>query len=171
MIRNGRQGWVWQSNSNTVTRMQLPGRGGREAVHAGTMPSAVPLTPQQAAQQALKAVGPSTRVSVERTVTVAGQPAYQLVLSPRASGSLIGRVAIAIDAAKNVPLRVQVFARGAASPAFQVGYTSISFVRPAAANFSFTTPRGAKVKVMSPPADSSSRSALPPARRPAVSPR
>ena len=115
----------------------------------------MPLTPQQAAQQALKAVGPSTRVSVERTVTVAGQPAYQLVLSPRSSGSLIGRVTIAIDAAKNVPLRVQVFARGAASPAFQVGFTSISFVRPAAANFSFSTPRGAKVKVVSPPADSS----------------
>ena len=153
LIRNGRQAWVWQSNTNTVTRMQLPARPGREAVPAGAMPSAVPLTPQQAAQQALKAVGPSTRVSVERNVTVAGQAAYQLVLSPRAAGSLIGRVAIAIDAAKNVPLRVQVFARGAATPAFQVGFTSISFVRPAAANFSFTTPRGAKVKVVRPPAD------------------
>ena len=83
-------------------------------------------------------------------MTVAGQPAYQLVLSPKASGSLIGRVAIAIDATKNVPLRVQVFARGAASPAIQVGYTSISFVKPAAGNFSFTTPPGAKVKVVSP---------------------
>ena len=129
--------------------MQLPAEAGQEASHAATMPSPVPLTPQQAAQQALKAVGPSTRVSVERTVTVAGQPAYQLVLSPRSSGSLVGRVTIAIDATKNVPLRVQVFARGAASPAFQVGYTSISFVKPAAANFSFTAPPGAKVKVVS----------------------
>jgi hypothetical protein len=122
-------------------------------MHAAAVPSPVPLTPQQAASQALKAVGPSTRVSVERNVTVAGQPAYQLVLSPRASGSLVGRIAIAVDATKNVPLRVQVFAKGAASPAFQVGYTSISFVKPAAANFSFTTPAGAKVKVVSPPAD------------------
>ena len=155
LIRNGRQAWVWQSNSNTVTRMQLPAEAGQEASHAAAMPSAVPLTPQQAAQQALKAVGPSTRVSVERTVTVAGEPAYQLVLSPRSSGSLVGRVTIAIDATKNVPLRVQVFARGAASPAFQVGYTSISFVKPAAANFSFTAPPGAKVKVVSLPAHSS----------------
>ena len=115
------------------------------------MPSSVPLTPQQAASQALKAVGPSTRVSVERNVTVAGQPAYQLVLSPKAGGSLISRVSIAIDATKNVPLRVQVFARGAASPAIQVGYTSVSFVKPAAANFNFATPAGAKVKVVSPP--------------------
>ena len=150
LIRNGRQVSVWQSNSNTVTRIQLPAKADEHAMPAGAMPSQLPLTPQQAASQALKAVGPSTRVSVERTVTVAGQPAYQLVLSPKSSGSLIGRVSIAIDASKNVPLRVQVFARGAASPAFQVGYTSISFVKPAAGNFSFTTPPGAKVKVVSP---------------------
>ncbi len=155
LIRNGRQVWVWQSSSNTVTRMQLPAREGGVPRPPAAVPSQVPLTPQQAASQALKAVGPSTRVSVERNVTVAGQPAYQLVLSPKASGSLIGRVAIAIDATKNVPLRVQVFAKGAASPAFQVGYTSISFVKPAAANFSFTTPAGAKVKVVSPPRETS----------------
>src|ERR1039458_6811721 len=129
LIRDGRQVSVWQSNSNTVTRIQLPAKAGKDAVQAGTMPSQVPLTPQQAASQALKAVGPSTRVSVERNVTVAGQAAYQLVLSPRASGSLVGRIAVAVDATTNVPLRVQVFARGAASPAFQVGYTSISFVK------------------------------------------
>jgi outer membrane lipoprotein-sorting protein len=155
LIRNGRQAWVWQSSSNTVTRMQLPARDGRTARPPAALPSQLPLTPQQAASQAIKAVGPSTRVSVQRNVTVAGQPAYQLVLSPKAGGSLIGRVAIAIDATKNVPLRVQVFAKGAASPAFQVGYTSISFVKPAAANFSFTTPAGAKVKVVSPSRDTS----------------
>jgi outer membrane lipoprotein-sorting protein len=157
LIRNGRQVWVWQSSSNTVTRMQLPAKDGQAARHAAAMPSQPPLTPQQAASQALKAVGPSTRVSVQRNVTVAGQPAYQLVLSPKASGSLVGRIAIAIDATKNVALRVQVFAKGAASPAFQVGYTSISFVRPAAANFSFTPPSGAKVKVVSPASDTSGR--------------
>jgi len=155
LIRNGRQGWVWQSSSNTVTRMQWPAREGGVPGSPAAVPSQPPLTPQQAASQALKAVGPSTRVSVQRNVTVAGQPAYQLVLSPKASGSLIGRVAIAIDATKNVPLRVQVFAKGAASPAFQVGYTSISFVKPAAANFSFTPPAGAKVKLVSPPRETS----------------
>ena len=154
LIRSGRQVWVWQSSSNTVTRMQLPAKDGQAARHPAAVPSQVPLTPQQAASQALKAVGPSTRVSVQRNVTVA-RPAYQLVLAPRAGGSLIGRIAIAIDATKNVALRVQVFAKGAASPAFQVGYTSVSFVRPAAANFSFTTPAGAKVKVVSPPGDTS----------------
>jgi outer membrane lipoprotein-sorting protein len=155
VIRDGRQVSVWQSNSNTVTRMQLPARASAADAQAKAAPSQVPLTPQQAASQALKAVGPSTRVTVDRTVSVAGQPAYQLVLSPKSSSSLIGRVSIAIDATRNVPLRVQVFARGAASPAIQVGFTSISFVKPAAANFNFTTPAGAKVKVESPPGSSS----------------
>jgi outer membrane lipoprotein-sorting protein len=150
LIRNGRQVWLWQSSQNSVIKTQLPAK----AAHAmQAAPTQVPLTPQQAADQALKAVGPSTRVSVQRTVSVAGQPAYQLVLAPKSAGSLVGRVNIAIDAAKNVPLRVQVFARGAKTPSFQVGYTSISFVTPAAANFNFTPPQGAKVRVVSPPAE------------------
>ena len=105
-----------------------------------------PLTPQEAAQQALAQVGPSTRVTTESNVTVAGQAAYQLVLAPKSSQSLIGKVTIALDAQHlTVPLRVQVFARGASTPAFQIGYTSISFVAPAAANFNYTPPPGAHV--------------------------
>lgn len=150
LIRNGRQVWLWQSSSNSVTKMQLPAKAG-QAAPATPVPTQLPLTPQQAASQALAAVGPSTAVSVQRNVTVAGQAAYQLVLSPKAGNSLIGKVSIAIDAAKNVPLRVQVFARGARSAAFQVGFTSISYVAPAAANFSFSAPAGAKVKVVTPP--------------------
>jgi hypothetical protein len=105
----------------------------------------VALTPQQAARQALVAVGPTTRVTVQSNVTVAGEAAYQLVLAPKSPSSLIGQVRIAVDGARDVPLRVQIFARGATSPAFQVGYTSVSFVPPAASNFDFTPPSGAKV--------------------------
>jgi hypothetical protein len=78
-------------------------------------------------------------------VTVAGQAAYQLVLAPRTSRSLIGQVRIAIDSQYRVPLRVQVFARGAATPAAQVGFTAVSFGRPPAADYAFTPPAGAKV--------------------------
>ena len=143
LIRNGTTAWLWQSNSDSVTRILLPKHpsGAREPVMPQT-----PLTPQQAAKQVLAAVGPSTRVTTEANVTVAGQAAYQLVLAPRSSGSLIGKITIALDAQHlTVPLRVQVFAKKAATPAFQVGYTSISFVTPAAGNFDFTPPAGAHV--------------------------
>jgi outer membrane lipoprotein-sorting protein len=144
LIRNGNTAWLWQSSSNSVTRFTLPAGHGERA-REPVMPHA-PATPQQAAQQALKAAGPSTRVTTEANVTVAGQAAYQLVLAPKASGSQIAKITIALDAQHlSVPLRVQIFAKGAASPVFQVGYTSISFVTPAASNFTFTPPPGAKV--------------------------
>jgi outer membrane lipoprotein-sorting protein len=145
-ILNGNTAWLWQSNTDSVTKFVLPAeRGtGRKPMH----PQAprTPLTPQQAARQALAAVGPSTRVTTEANVRVAGQAAYQLVVAPKSSQSLIGKITIALDAQHlSVPLRVQVFARGATSPAIQIAYTSISFVAPAAANFHFTPPPGAKV--------------------------
>src|SRR5436309_3084854 len=90
-----------------------------------------PLTPQQAAKQVLAAVGPTTTVKVDTNVTVAGQAAYALVLAPKDARSLIGQVQIDVDGSNGVPLRLQVFARGASSPAFQVGYTDIAFVKPA----------------------------------------
>src|SRR5689334_19844742 len=144
LIRNGTTAWLWQSGHNSVNRYQIPAGHGDQA-REPAVPKA-PLTPQQAAQQALKVAGRSTQVTTEANVTVAGQAAYQLVLAPKASGSQIAKITIALDAQHlSVPLRVQVFAKGTASPVFQVGYTSISFVTPAASNFSFTPPPGAKV--------------------------
>jgi hypothetical protein len=78
---------------------------------------------------------------------VAGEPSYQLVLAPKDSSSLVGKIVIALDGKYGVPLRVQLYAKGAASPAFQVGYTALQWAAPAAANFSFTPPHGASVKV------------------------
>ena len=154
LIRNGNTAYLWQSSANTVTRYQLPAHAGRAGQPAPTpSPTGTPLTPQQAAQRALAVAGRSTAVSVDSNVSVAGQDAYQLVLAPKDSRSLIGRVSIALDGQHpQVPLRVQVFARGASTPAFQVGYTSISFVTPSAANFAFTPPSGATVHTATPQA-------------------
>jgi hypothetical protein len=113
-----------------------------------------PLTPQQLARRILAAIGPTTTVSVRDNVTVAGQPAYQLALAPRDRRSLIGQVTIAIDARHHLPLSVQVFARGADRPAFQAGYTALSFGVPAVSNFMFTPPPGATVRTINVPAAS-----------------
>jgi outer membrane lipoprotein-sorting protein len=172
--RDGRQVWLWDSTTQTATHLVLPAqpsgqsRSGqsRSAGSPAGQAAGSPLTPQQVARQVLAAVGPTTTVSVQRNVTVAGQAAYQLAVAPKDSRSLIGQVRIAIDASRHLPLRVQVFARGATSPAFEVGFTALSFGRPAASNFAFTPPAGAKVKTVKVPAP-----ALPPAgqRRPADS--
>jgi outer membrane lipoprotein-sorting protein len=149
IIRNGSNAWLWDSTHNTVTHATIA--AGSASKDGGTKkaqatPSQPPLTPQQAAQQVLAKVGPTTTVRVDSNVTVAGEAAYQLVLAPKSSSSLIGQIRIAVDGSRDVPLRVQVFAKGAKSPATQIGFTSISFVKPAAANFDFTAPAGAKVE-------------------------
>jgi len=140
VIRDGRTAWLWQSTLNKVTKYTLPAH----APDRATVPKQ-PLTPQQAAQQVLAAVGPTTTVRVASNVTVAGQAAYALVLAPKDARSLVGQVQIDVDGSNGVPLRLQVFARGASSPAFQVGYTDIHFVSPAPADLTFTPPPGAAV--------------------------
>ena len=160
VIRNRSNLWLWGSSANLVTHLAVPA-----GAKTSPVPS-LPLTPQQAAGQALTKAGRTTMLSVDSNVTVAGEAAYQLVLVPKSPGSLIGQVRIAIDARHHVPLRVQVFAKGAASPAFQIGFTSISFGKPATANFAFRPPPGRRSCRRTP-----ARWARPPARHRAATSR
>jgi outer membrane lipoprotein-sorting protein len=146
VVRDGGTAYLWQSTLNTVTEFTVPAHQARPA------PAGTPaLTPQQAAQQALAAVGPTTTVSVDRNDLVAGQAAYELVLAPKDARSLVGQIRIAVDGKNGVPLRVQVFARHAAGPAISVGYTAVTFAAPPAGETSFSPPAGAKIVKASAP--------------------
>jgi outer membrane lipoprotein-sorting protein len=148
--RDGRNVWFWDSQTNKATHYILPA-GAADTVPGPSTAQSVP-TPPELAKQILAAVGSTTTVGLQQNVSVAGQPAYQLSLAPKDSRSLIGQVRIAIDAHNSLPLQVQVFARGASSPAFSVGYSSLSFATPAASNFAFSPPPGARVKTVTIPA-------------------
>ncbi len=149
---NGSQVWLWDSRGQTATHFVAPSSGRPLPGQMKPAPGAreadpfAGLGPLQAAQRVLAMVGPTTKVTVPGTIEVAGRAAYQLVVAPRASQSLVGRIVIAVDARTHLPLSVEVFARGSSSPAFQVGFTSLSLARPAMSNFTFTPPPGAKVK-------------------------
>jgi outer membrane lipoprotein-sorting protein len=137
LVRNGSDVWAWSSHTNTATHWIAPVAPGAPAAA---------MTPQQVAATVLKAIGPTTRVSTDPTAVVAGRPAYELDLVPRDTRSLVGSVRIAIDGSAHVPTRVQVFARGASHPAFQIGFTSFSTATPADSVFRFAPPPGATVK-------------------------
>ncbi|RKN38419.1 LolA family protein [Micromonospora endolithica] len=139
IVRNGRDVWTWNSRSNTATHRTLPAEAGQR-----TAPE-LPATPQEAADQALRAIDPTTEVSVGRAATVAGRDAYELVVAPRDAASLVNQVRIAIDAKEHVPLRFEVFADGSDSPAFEMAFTQVSYARPDADQFSFNPPPGVKV--------------------------
>jgi outer membrane lipoprotein-sorting protein len=145
VIADGSKAWLWQSSSNSVEEFIPPADKAKQPQPAVTK---TPLTPQQAANQVLAAVGKTTLVSTQANVMVAGEPSYQLILAPKDSRSLVGKVVIAVDGKYGVPLRVQLYAKGASSPAFQVGYTALQWVTPDPSNFRFTPPHGASVDVV-----------------------
>ena len=145
LIHNGTDLWSYDSTTRTVTHKTLT-KDASGKVPTSVASAAPSLDPQTAAEKALAAIDPTTAVIVDRTARVAGRAAYQLQLLPKDTRSLIGSVQIAIDAATSVPLRVQIFAAGATSPAFQVGFTSVSFNVPNASVFEFVPPAGASVE-------------------------
>jgi outer membrane lipoprotein-sorting protein len=155
LVRNGRDVWLWTSGRNTAQHWRLPAHAADKAGASPSSPSPSPsaaesLTPQQAARQALAAVSPTTKVTVDGTASVAGRSAYELVLAPRDSRSLVGDVRIAVDAKTSVPLRVQVHAaHSTGRPAFETTFTSVSFGKPSASVFRFSPPPGAKVTTSS----------------------
>jgi len=138
VIHNGKDLWSYSSTTREVTHTTLTPHE-NSTLHDRDIAG---MTPQAAAEAAVKAIDPTTTVGVDTTARVAGRAAYQLVLSPKDTRSLIGSVRIAIDSQTSVPLRVQVFARGATSPAIQVGFTDVSFTSPDPSVFQFVQPAG-----------------------------
>jgi outer membrane lipoprotein-sorting protein len=146
VIHNGRDAWLWASETNTATHYRLPASAVFGKDHP-TTPAHSGLTPQQAAELALQAIDPTTAVTTDGTASVAGRAAYELVLSPRDTQSLVGQLRLAVDAETHIPLRVQVFGRNSGDgPAFEIGFTRISFTEPGDEHFRFTPPPGTKVE-------------------------
>jgi outer membrane lipoprotein-sorting protein len=144
VVRNGTNLWVWSSQNRSAQHYTLPAKSAAAAA-AEQKQALTKVTPQQAATQALAAIDPTTAVSVDGTARVAGRSAYELVLKPKDKRSLVGSVRLAIDAKTDVPLRVQVYAKGGTSPAFETGFTTITFSKQPASVFTFIAPPRTKV--------------------------
>jgi outer membrane lipoprotein-sorting protein len=142
VIRNGSNVWVWNSADKTANHLTVPA-GAAEQKHARS--SEVPQTPQEAADAALALIDPTTTVSTTGAAKVAGRDAYELVLSPKDTASLVGQVRLAIDAEHHIPLRVDVYAKNATKPAVRVAFQQISFAVPDAEQFAFNPPPDTKV--------------------------
>ncbi len=143
VIRNGTDVWVWSSRDKTASHRALAPRDTRSA--PATAPTDLPRTPQEAAQRALAAIEPSTQVTTSGTSTVAGRPAYELVLKPKDTAARVAQVRVAVDADQGVPLRVQVYSTAAANPSVDVAFTAVDFATPEADRFVFTPPPGTTV--------------------------
>jgi Outer membrane lipoprotein-sorting protein len=76
---------------------------------------------------------------------VAGRDAYQLLITPKQSGSTIGSIRVAVDAKNGVPLKFTLSPSGGGKAAIDAGFTKVDFGKPDASSFSFTPPKGVKV--------------------------
>jgi outer membrane lipoprotein-sorting protein len=145
VIRNGNDLWHWSSRDNAATHRTLSADDhGHDRNSDEPLPSDAPKTPQEAADRAIAAIEPTTTVTVDPAETVAGRPAYALVLTPKGDGSLIGQVRIAVDGEKKVPLSVEVIATDG-TVVFDTTFRSIDFSQPDDAYFTFNPPPGTKV--------------------------
>ena len=140
LFRNGTSLWQWNSATRTAVHRSLPADAG---LFDGQLSN---LSPDQAAQRILAMVQPTTTVTTEHNVKVAGRSAYALVLAPKQAGSLIRQVRIAVDGATMVPLAVQVYARNDGRPLLDVSFTRFTTGTPSDDNFDWTPPPGATVK-------------------------
>lgn len=146
IIKHGDDVWTWSSKDNAATHTTVDERGRRsDSSGPKDLPTDAPKTPQEAAQRILQVVDSSTEVSVATDTKVAGRAAYELVLKPKDSRSLISSVRIAVDGAEHVATRVQVYAGDQPDPVAEIGFSEVDFSTPPASTFEFTPPKGAKV--------------------------
>lgn len=149
VIHNGQDVWTYDSASNSAVHLKAP-KGAGQGEHKGAdkkLPSDLAdLTPQEAAEQALKAVGKTTDVSVDGTAKVAGRDAYQLVIKPKgAADSTVESIRIAVDGDNGTPLKLTLSPKGGGKPVVDIGYTKVDFGKPAASSFEFKAPKGTEV--------------------------
>jgi hypothetical protein len=150
LVRNGDQGWLWDSSTQKVTHFIWAGGGAQRPASSGLPPTWVPPTPEQFAAGLLRELGATTAVTTGAPVYVAGQPAYQLLVSPKgANGSTVDHIEIDVGATGSLlgdPLQVAVYATGQSSPAIELGFTGVLHLGPPpASELTFTPPPGAKV--------------------------
>ena len=140
---DGKTAWAYDSSEREAVKLTLPARSSRP-----NKPEVRPESydPQAVAKQFLDAIDPTTKVEVSGTDEVAGRDAYELRLVPKTDKSTVGSVTLAIDSKTWVPLEVTVMPRTGTDPAVQLGFSSVSFDVPAASTFTFTPPKGVKVK-------------------------
>ncbi|GAB2619495.1 outer membrane lipoprotein carrier protein LolA [Streptomyces capparidis] len=143
VIRNGGEVWAYDSAANQV--FHADGERAAKDAGRGATGRTLPGTPREAAEEALKAVDPTTSVTVDGTSRVAGQDAYDLLIKPRQADSTVGEIRIAVDADNGAPLKFTLTPKGSGKAAVDIGFTDVDFDAPDAKDFSFTPPKGAKV--------------------------
>lgn len=154
VVTDATQAWTYSSADDQVVHYALsPQDAARaESLRATATPPADLPTPDELGRDALERAQEHATVGVDAATTVAGRDAYQVVVTPRSSTTLVGRIVVAVDAETSTPLRVQVWSSDdAATPALELGFTDVTFAAPDDAVLTFSAPPGAAVREVTVP--------------------
>ena len=133
---------IYDASSNTVYKAQVgthdaADSSGADASHGVPSTAEISSALTQLAQQAtLSGADPTTQ---------AGQPAYNVSVTPKHDAGLLGQAQVAWDAATGVPLHISIAAAGSSSPVLALDVTDISYGSVDAGALAITPPAGAKV--------------------------
>lgn len=162
VVTDGPEAWTYSSDDEEVVHYTLSkadrarfdamqrhmdgdgatGMPGMARMHGGDLP-----TPQEAGREALARAEQDATVTVEAPTTVAGRAAYQVVVDPTSTTTLVDRIVVAVDARTWTPLRVQAWSTSDPdAPALEMGFTDVSFASPPDSVLSFTSPPGASTR-------------------------
>lgn len=145
VVSDGKSFWAYDATSNTVYRGDVPQQNAQADDPTGAQ---VPTVAK--IQDALDRLTRHADVSGAIPSDVAGQPTYTVRVSPKRGGGLLGDAELAWDAARGVPLRAAIYAKGDSSPVLELSATDISYGPVATSNFDISPPSDAKVVDVSP---------------------
>ncbi|MHA7239520.1 LolA family protein [Arthrobacter sp. TMS1-12-1] len=154
VVVNRDDAWFYDSRANEAIHAVLPDRESAKAELEATLQEKaveypelqnVPRTPAELAEVFLSTIDPTTEVTVDGTSRVAGRSAYELLLTPEDTATLIGSIAVSVDSETGVPLSVTVLAKGQEDAAFSAGFSAVDFSTPDPGIFEFTPPADATV--------------------------
>src|SRR2546423_6003645 len=140
VVANPRRFFVYDGTSNTVYQGKVPKHRESRAERNHKVPSVARIQKglNRARRHKLEISGPTPG-------NIAGQPAYTVRIAPGEPGGLLGAVELAWDAARGLPLRFAVYARGNNDPVLELVATDVSYGPVDTSNFALTPPSDAHV--------------------------
>lgn len=144
LVSDGKRFWAYDGSSNTVYRGRLPQHAKKRSERKHGIPTVTRI------ERVLARLGKHLDISGANPDDVAGRAAYSVRVAPKRHGGLLGGAGLAWDAARGVPLRLAVYAKGHASPVLELEATDISFGPVSAGAFAISPPAGAKSVDLSP---------------------
>jgi outer membrane lipoprotein-sorting protein len=138
VVSDGRTLTLYEGKTNTVYTATLPRDRKAKAKRAHKPPTLAEI------KRGLARLTRRAAVSGAVPANIAGQPAYQVTVSPKHNGGLLAGLTTAWDAARGVPLRLAVTAKGSDKPVLELAATDIGYGSVPADRFIAPNPPGAK---------------------------